>query len=1067
MKLLSRSLCQALFLCTFFQITLIAQSLKSYVPPGPNAASLGIYGQVPVSEYSGVPEISIPLHTISTGDFNMPVSITYHGRGFRTSDEASWVGLGWALNIGGVITRSKRQLDDFSQWGYFRKNTFPPGFPNLCHEDIDQEPDMFYYNFNGYTGKFVLDVGTGGQPFIVRSFTQENIRFEYDMLNSAWNLTTDDGVKYVFSKTEMTTERTVSPSADGPDKDKSETYISSWYISSIILPDNSRINYTYQTPLNTKVLRATSSSVKSSLVSIYPPELGSGCCAPGSVEPGTFYSYSNTSILSDDVVLTQVDYPTGKIVLNTSNRTDLRVGPGLPPGKKLDKIDIYMKVSGADVYLKSFQMGYDYFSSGSTAPPAISTRLRLRNINEKTQTAAFKPYSFYYISDYVDDKSSHGGFMGSNGIIQSIVYPTGGSTRFEFEPNEAGSLMPGPKGLRIRQIYALDPANKLDVRNFEYTGGKLMGDEYEFFSTDLTTSVIVPAGSCCSYQSTVYGSVRRKLVVSANYSTMSETVNGAMLGYDKVVTYFGENGQNGKREAYFENVVPPPINYYSGIFPVPVPLNISARNGNLNDEYTYSKVNGAYVLLNRVHNEYSSANAKVMHVRRFAYDKCEDFPYDITTEWIRPSLQTVYHYDQNGTNPVISTTQYYYDQTGNCLPTRIVSTDSKNNTIQTTNHYVQEKASLLGGVYATMLSRNMIGAVIDEDYLRDNVLLTKKSRTYKDWLNNGKVIKPYEEFIQKGPLGSLQLEMRYNGYLENGKVASFSKNGGKPVSYIWGYDDTYPIAEVNNAPLQPVNEMIPRSQAVGQFLDLSASPASVSFTPFKTNVGQPVTYTVKVIMEGTNPSGMITVNLRSSNGTVHTGTYYSANTYTETAQLPEGTDSYYFSVNWTGVTATTTRVDIKINYNEARIHRSIFHTSFEDLTTGFQNEGKTGSKSVTGPFNVPMPWTLGKYILSWWEKTAGSSGAWVYKEQPVSITTTNAADYTIGSSTVLLDEVRLYPADALMRTYTYKPGVGMLTKCDERNVVTYYEYDDLLRLKIIRDEDRNIQKTVDYNYKNY
>jgi YD repeat-containing protein len=53
-----------------------------------------------------------------------------------------------------------------------------------------------------------------------------------------------------------------------------------------------------------------------------------------------------------------------------------------------------------------------------------------------------------------------------------------------------------------------------------------------------------------------------------------------------------------------------------------------------------------------------------------------------------------------------------------------------------------------------------------------------------------------------------------------------------------------------------------------------------------------------------------------------------------------------------------------------------------------------------------------------------------------------------------------------MTTYTYDPGIGMTSKCDERNRVTYYEYDQLNRLKLTRDNDMNILQLFEYNYKN-
>ena len=77
---------------------------------------------------------------------------------------------------------------------------------------------------------------------------------------------------------------------------------------------------------------------------------------------------------------------------------------------------------------------------------------------------------------------------------------------------------------------------------------------------------------------------------------------------------------------------------------------------------------------------------------------------------------------------------------------------------------------------------------------------------------------------------------------------------------------------------------------------------------------------------------------------------------------------------------------------------------------------------------------------------------------------TGATSLTV-AGTGLLDEFRLYPKGALMSTVSYKEGIGKITECDANNRVIFYEYDALGRLKLIRDQNKNIIKTYEYNYK--
>ncbi len=63
-----------------------------------------------------------------------------------------------------------------------------------------------------------------------------------------------------------------------------------------------------------------------------------------------------------------------------------------------------------------------------------------------------------------------------------------------------------------------------------------------------------------------------------------------------------------------------------------------------------------------------------------------------------------------------------------------------------------------------------------------------------------------------------------------------------------------------------------------------------------------------------------------------------------------------------------------------------------------------------------------------------------------------------------IDELRLYPTDTQMTSYTYTPLLGMTSQTDQNGVSTFYEYDTFGRLKQVKDQDGNIVKTYDYHY---
>jgi hypothetical protein len=62
----------------FLNAQLNAQAPPQLVPPAPNAAALAQYADIPVSKYSGVPNISIPISTINTGAYQLLISVSCH-----------------------------------------------------------------------------------------------------------------------------------------------------------------------------------------------------------------------------------------------------------------------------------------------------------------------------------------------------------------------------------------------------------------------------------------------------------------------------------------------------------------------------------------------------------------------------------------------------------------------------------------------------------------------------------------------------------------------------------------------------------------------------------------------------------------------------------------------------------------------------------------------------------------------------------------------------------------------------------------------------------------------------
>jgi hypothetical protein len=138
--------------------------LKQIVAPSPTSSALGQYGNVPVGLYTGSAQVTVPLYQIKEGGLTLPVSLSYNSSGNKVADMASWVGLGFSLNAGGCITRTIYGFPDEGQ--YINPAFAMPSTPtfgqvkSVLMNTLDYRPDVFCFNFNGKSGKFMLSNNT-------------------------------------------------------------------------------------------------------------------------------------------------------------------------------------------------------------------------------------------------------------------------------------------------------------------------------------------------------------------------------------------------------------------------------------------------------------------------------------------------------------------------------------------------------------------------------------------------------------------------------------------------------------------------------------------------------------------------------------------------------------------------------------------------------------------------------------------------------------------------------------------------------------------------------------------
>lgn len=275
---MKKRLTSMLLICMMLDIS--AQQNIPINIPTPNAASLGKYGDIPVSYYTGNPNITIPLHTFSVRGVEMPISLRYDASGVQMNVLPTWTGHNWTLDVGGVITRQincrpdefipSTQLSDQLTFGlhnyfdYYNKvNRYAYTSNNDSElEEItmtgsyDMEPDIFTFSVMGKTGRFFL--GNDGEwkvdseynldiifdvanyrshllsPFVENYPKQTAIDKKQPKTIEGFKIIDENGTIYEFGFTQDAIEYTIPLAYCGDQEDINSLYARSWYLTRVL-----------------------------------------------------------------------------------------------------------------------------------------------------------------------------------------------------------------------------------------------------------------------------------------------------------------------------------------------------------------------------------------------------------------------------------------------------------------------------------------------------------------------------------------------------------------------------------------------------------------------------------------------------------------------------------------------------------------------------------------------------------------------------------------------------------------------------------------------------------------
>jgi len=471
--------------------------LPNVIPGSTEAASLGKFGEWPVSKYTGVPDITIPLYSIKVDNFELPIQLSYHAGGIKVDDMSSWVGAGWTLNAGGAISRTIVGLADDWPGGLSVENSQAGGkflkagynlsdtndyifFRNVASQQADAEPDIYYLNIGGLSAKFCIDsmgrfhsIPASNIQIISSPFTQTPGN---PGSQTQWIIADGKGNTYYFGSNTPdptgvstmgveTSTSGISPVIAEVDRP------TSWYITQIVTANQADTIYFDYTLKSEQYLLPPVISYKA---------LINGSALPGSLLANIQYLNANQTLFNGNPqsgVKTSISksygYSTlarvrwrGGIISFVSNtrRQDMMVfSGGAIGGTMLDSIN---ESTAGGTAIRAFALKYAYINQryfldslsatgqpgspglvhtfGYISPSGLPSRGKYNQdhwgfCNGSSNTTLLPPSTQMPLISSGDltanrEPDPNGLYM-QYGTLDTIRYPTGGYTVFTYEPN--------------------------------------------------------------------------------------------------------------------------------------------------------------------------------------------------------------------------------------------------------------------------------------------------------------------------------------------------------------------------------------------------------------------------------------------------------------------------------------------------------------------------------------------------------------------------------------------------------------------------------------------------------
>lgn len=308
---------------------------------------------------------------------------------------------------------------------------------------------------------------------------------------------------------------------------------------------------------------------------------------------------------------------------------------------------------------------------------------------------------------------------------------------------------------------------------------------------------------------------------SAKSKAPFTSYQGAPVLYGSVIAE-KNNGENG----YTVNTYTKGNSNTNPGFPFLPSTNYEYQRGKLLTSTVYKLENGLKKMVKRTTNQYSafypygsgSSSTKIVYGMDVGKIKWvyggggqiddpdyyqEDYNYYYPKDYklIKTTIEDIY--DQE---TVTTITDYNYDSPYLQL-TETVGTDSKGTILKTKNYYPYDLSN------SVLVNQNRISKPLRVESYKGISPEQKISTLDTHYAYSASVYEP--DLIQTAKSTQpLEERLKYHSYYSNGNIKEVSMKDGTHIVYIWGYNEVYPLAKIENATYNDISTLVGNLQTL-------------------------------------------------------------------------------------------------------------------------------------------------------------------------------------------------------------------------------------------------------------